>query len=308
MSTTTASTKNIWCKSFWRRHPTLFRDAVSQSLLVALDKQKISEWVCHLDHIRVFLNDPRFSIDNVLKSRDVPRSDASVIFDQLTRSTLRFTVFMNHVDQVDEHVRTIRKTMNVPFAWRVDDIVATYSSVESGVGYHAGHEDAFVVQVAGQRLWHVWDSKEIDYEARRRILISAPDDIYPFQGSAAPPILSCTLNPGDVLYIPPFFPHEGKTMETSISIALGWRGVAYFHLVYAFPQLIESAKMPMAAMSDEFFELLPDFDVSGGEDAIDRVVQDVIVKLQTLGCTIREEGLLKGRLKTLLLSSGEPIS
>jgi 50S ribosomal protein L16 3-hydroxylase len=294
----------FWAEHFWRKRTIFLSGMLTSDLLTPLNAKRIASWIVRLPHIRVFVSS--LGQSDAPRSRLVPNNDAAVVFDKLSKSTLKFTVLMNRVDEIDEQVRAVRDEMHVPFHWRTDDIVVTYSSIGSGIGYHAGHEDAFIVQVSGQRHWRVWDAMEIDCEARRRILISAPDDIYPFVRSASPPVLECTLNPGDVLYVPPFFPHEGVTTKTSISLALGWRGVSYFHVLSAFPGLF-SRSGSVDITSDGVFELLPD-STSSSLASIRESAELIISKLDGVGFPTNDRAALAARLQNVLRNSATSVS
>ena len=191
--------------------------------------------------------------------------------------------------------------MQVPHRWREDDIVLTYSSVGSGIGYHAGHEDAIIVQAAGRRHWRVWPAEAVGDEDRKRILISARGDYAALERRGYEPLIDCELRAGDALYIPPFCPHQGVTLEDSISIALGWRGVAYFHLLAACSDLLSAPDhVSVEALAPAFFELVPDAGPQGpdGAEAAERIVS----QLKALGCAIADEAALSARLGALYAS------
>jgi hypothetical protein len=135
----------------------LFRSVVTPSLLKSVNKLRVAQWVRQLDYVRVFMNDSSVTTKGTPKSRQVPQVDAPMVFSRLAESSFRFTVLMNHLEHIDKNLLDIRSSLKVPYAWRVDDLVVTYSSIGSGIGYHAGHEDAFIVQASGQRRWQVWD-------------------------------------------------------------------------------------------------------------------------------------------------------
>ena len=83
-------------------------------------------------------------------------------------------------------------------------------------------------------------------------------DNYRFSQPKTSPLLDVILNPGDVLYVPPFFPHEGVTQEESISIAFAWKGITYFHLLGAInPQSLDS--LIYDKHTAELFDLVPDY-------------------------------------------------
>ena len=103
--------------------------------------------------------------------------------------------------------------------------MATFSHTGAGIGYHAGTEDGFVVQMQGRREWNVWEQSVLT-EDYRHALCGSMRDVAADARPTAEPLLRCTLTPGDALYIPALFPHEGVTLETSLSLSLAWRGLS----------------------------------------------------------------------------------
>ena len=157
----------IWAPGVWRSHPRLIRDAVPAEYCRRFDHAKITAFVSSLRHMRVFVSEKSTSGDAVPAARLIPRDDASTIFQQLRKSSLRYTILFNQVETVDDDVRHVRDHMSVPHRWREDDIVVTFSTLGSGVGYHAGHEDAIIVQAAGRRRWRVWPAEAVHQASRQ---------------------------------------------------------------------------------------------------------------------------------------------
>lgn len=282
----------------WRREPLLLRQAVPPDVLASFGREKIETFVSRLPHMRVFVSDER---SEGAASRLVPGEQALAILQRLMASALRYTLLLNRVETVDHDVVSVRELMGVPYTWRVDDIVVTWSTRGSGIGYHAGHEDAIIVQASGRRRWRVWSADAVEVPLRRRILISAPGDNNVLTPTGAPPILDCELQPGDALYIPPFFPHEGVTLDDSISIALGWRGVAYFHMVDAFRGLLVPPDgLDAHALPDAYFELIPDIDPGSPATSQHLVADEVVARLIELGCSVPEPAALAARIHTVL--------
>jgi ribosomal protein L16 Arg81 hydroxylase len=289
----------FWANEFWRREPRVFRALVRRDLLTGFNVEKVQSIVASLPHIRIFVSSPICS-DPVQRPKFIPGTDAPELLNRLLKSEINYTVLMNQVETVDRDAAIVRALLGVPFTWRRDDIVLTFSTVGSGIGYHAGHEDAFIVQAAGQRRWRIWSAEETSSEARERILIRAPSDVYRFVKSPASPIVDCILNPGDVLYIPPFCPHEGTTTVQSVSIALGWRGVSYFHVLEALAELIALPHSIKNRLPSRFFELLPDVDPALGMQGIDEIIMQVHGRLLDLGCRIDDQDGLAARLRNLM--------
>ena len=98
--------------------------------------------------------------------------------------------------------------------WRLDDLMVSFATPGGGVGPHIDHYDVFICQGSGKRRWRVGDrGNHREFAAHAALL-----HVDPFES-----IIDVELNPGDILYIPPGFPHDGITLETSLSFSVGFR-------------------------------------------------------------------------------------
>lgn len=100
--------------------------------------------------------------------------------------------------------------------WLFDDLMVCFSAPEGGVGPHIDQYDVFIIQGSGKRRWRVGDIDKGQY--KESIQAGALRQIEGFE-----PIIDEVLEPGDILYIPPGFPHEGNTLEPSMSYSIGFR-------------------------------------------------------------------------------------
>ncbi|MCL9782326.1 cupin domain-containing protein [Vibrio sp. S4M6] len=100
--------------------------------------------------------------------------------------------------------------------WMFDDVMISYSSPHGGVGPHIDQYDVFIVQGSGKRHWRVGAKDEGQY--KEVIQGQALRQIEQFDA-----IIDVVLEPGDILYIPPGFPHEGYALENSMSYSIGYR-------------------------------------------------------------------------------------
>lgn len=123
------------------------------------------------------------------------------------------------VQAVDHHVPDVAALMT-PFRfvpdWRIDDVMVSYASHGGGVGAHFDQYDVFLVQGLGQRRWRVGPVCDAD----TRLL---PHDdlrlIAPFVASD-----EWVLDPGDILYVPPCFAHEGVALgDDCMTYSIGFR-------------------------------------------------------------------------------------
>ncbi|OAN18401.1 50S ribosomal protein L16 arginine hydroxylase [Photobacterium jeanii] len=110
--------------------------------------------------------------------------------------------------------------------WLMDDLMISYSTPGGGVGPHIDQYDVFITQGSGKRHWRVGPKRE-DYEEEFRH--PALRQIKSFE-----PIIDDVLEPGDILYIPPGFPHDGYAIETSMSFSVGFRSPKKQELLSSF--------------------------------------------------------------------------
>lgn len=113
-----------------------------------------------------------------------------------------------------------------PFAfipkWRLDDVMISYSRPDGGVGPHIDRYDVFICQGSGRRRWRVGAlGGHREFAAHAALL-----HVDPFE-----PILDVELLPGDILYIPPGFPHDGVSLEPSMSFSVGFRAKSACHML-----------------------------------------------------------------------------
>ena len=98
--------------------------------------------------------------------------------------------------------------------WRLDDLMVSFASEGGSVGPHIDHYDVFICQGSGKRHWRVGDRGNLKEFAAHEALLH----VEPFEA-----IIDVILEPGDILYIPPGFPHEGIGLEPSMSFSVGFR-------------------------------------------------------------------------------------
>jgi len=98
--------------------------------------------------------------------------------------------------------------------WRFDDLMVSFTTPGGGVGPHIDNYDVFIIQGEGERRWKVGDKGQ---HKRRGDNPNSPlvDDF--------DPIIDVIMQKGDVLYIPPGYPHCGETLSLALSYSIGFR-------------------------------------------------------------------------------------
>ena len=100
-----------------------------------------------------------------------------------------------HVPAAHEMLRQFRF---VPDA-RMDDLMISYASDQGGVGPHYDSYDVFLIQVHGRRRWRIGPVK--DGSLRPDVPVKLLSHFEPEE--------DWVLEPGDMLYLPPMWAHDG---------------------------------------------------------------------------------------------------
>lgn len=113
------------------------------------------------------------------------------------------------VQGLDLHVPAAHEMLSrfrfVPDA-RLDDLMVSWASPEGGVGPHVDAYDVFLIQVQGRRRWRV--APPAARGAEPMWVEGAPlKRLRDFQ-----PTLDWVLEPGDMLYLPPYWGHDGTAV------------------------------------------------------------------------------------------------
>jgi len=125
--------------------------------------------------------------------------------------------------------------------WRLDDVMISYATPGGGVGPHIDLYDVFICQGSGRRRWRVGAAGEHRQFAAHAALLHTD----PFEA-----IIDVELMPGDILYIPPGFPHDGVTLEHSMSFSVGFRAKSASDMLSALADHLIDKELGSAVFCD----------------------------------------------------------
>jgi 50S ribosomal protein L16 3-hydroxylase len=136
-----------------------------------------------------------------------------------------------HDDAVDALMQQFRF---IPDA-RLDDLMISYATDTGGVGPHFDSYDVFLLQAHGQRRWRISAQKDLS------LLEGMPLKILKnFQAEQ-----EYILEPGDMLYLPPHYAHDGDALGECMTYSIGFRAPTYQELGEAFLQFMaDSIDLP----------------------------------------------------------------
>ena len=125
-----------------------------------------------------------------------------------------------HDDQAE---RLLHQFRFVPDA-RLDDLMISYATDGGGVGAHFDSYDVFLLQAHGQRRWRI--SAQKDLTLKEGLPLKILRDFVPEQ--------EFVLEPGDMLYLPPHYAHEGVAMGECMTYSIGFRAPSWQELGESF--------------------------------------------------------------------------
>jgi 50S ribosomal protein L16 3-hydroxylase len=121
------------------------------------------------------------------------------------------------IQGLDLHVPAARAMLErfrfVPDA-RLDDLMISYATEGGGVGPHFDSYDVFLLQVSGRRRWRIGPLKDASLEADVPLKILSHFE----------PEEEWVLEPGDMLYLPPRWAHDGVAEgDECMTCSMGFR-------------------------------------------------------------------------------------
>lgn len=201
-------------KEYWQKKPLLIRNAFPQ-FKGLLDKNKLLALACQEDaesRIVSFHHETWDLAHGPFKKRD---------FSKLPQN---WTLLVQGINQFYPEAEALLKNFNfIPHA-RLDDLMISYATDGSGVGPHFDSYDVFLLQGSGKRLWQISKQKDqtLSPDAPLRILENFKSE------------QEWLLEPGDMLYLPPNYAHNGVAVGECMTYSIGFRAPHHQELVSEF--------------------------------------------------------------------------
>jgi len=151
------------------------------------------------------------------------------------------------VQGLDLHLDAARALLE-PFRFvpdaRLDDLMISYATDGGGVGPHLDSYDVFLIQVHGRRRWRVGPV------ADRSLVPGMPVRLLAnFQ-----PTEEWLLEPGDMLYVPPLWGHDGVAEGECMTASVGFRAATATSLAQELlHQLADELEAPEAGAREAIY-------------------------------------------------------
>ena len=126
-----------------------------------------------------------------------------------------WTLLVQAVDQFVPEVAELLEHFRFLPSWRIDDVMVSFAAPGGSVGPHFDNYDVFLLQGHGKRNWKIGqmcdsDSALLEHTDLRILADFEQSDEW-------------TLEPGDMLYLPPRMAHYGVAEDDCLTYSVGFR-------------------------------------------------------------------------------------
>lgn len=201
-------------RKYWQKKPLLIRQAfpnfegfVNKNKLIALSCNEEAESRLVTNHRNQWQ----------LEHGPFAKND----FNKLTGN---WTLLVQGINYFLPEAQTLLQQFNfIPYT-RLDDLMVSYAPDGGGVGPHFDSYDVFLLQGSGKRLWQI--SKQKDQSLLPDLPLRILKHFKPEQ--------EWVLEPGDMLYLPPNYAHNGIAVGDSMTYSIGFRAPSHQELTREF--------------------------------------------------------------------------
>ena len=204
-------TPREFLRRHWQKRPLYVRGALPRSTLV-------------LDARKLFTLAHRDDVESRVVVRKARRWHATHgPFAEVGPKKRDWTILVSGVNLHNAKADALlRRFSFIPQA-RLDDVMVSYATPGGGVGPHIDSYDVFLLQGAGRRRWTVSNG------GNRSVYTAAP---------------------GDLLYLPPGWRHDGVALESCFTYSIGFRAPRGAELAASFLDWLHERGLPDARYRD----------------------------------------------------------
>ena len=202
-------TPQVFMKRHWQKKPLLIRQAVP-GMQPLLDRAALFELAGRDDVESRLVEQIAKKGESAWRFRHGPFARRAL--PPLSRA--QWTLLVQGVDLHEDAVHALMNQFRfVPDA-RLDDLMISYASDGGGVGPHFDSYDVFLLQAQGRRRWRIGRQTDLSLKPNMPVKILA--NFVPEQ--------EFVLEPGDMLYLPPRYAHDGVAVGGDcMTYSIGFR-------------------------------------------------------------------------------------
>ncbi len=211
---------DTFLSEYWQKKPLLIQNAIPD-IVPPVAADVLAGLACEADvEARLIIHRASANKEQAWELKHGPFNDD--IFSALPET--HWTLLVQAVDQwLPEASRLLQQFEFIP-RWRIDDLMISYASDGGGVGPHYDNYDVFLVQTTGKRRWEIGGL----YNESSPRLENLPLTIL----SEFEALETWVLEPGDILYVPPGYGHNGTAEgDDCMTCSVGFRAPSHSEIL-----------------------------------------------------------------------------
>ena len=227
-------TPERFLREFWQRRPLLLRAALP-GFRSFLSGEELAGLAC----------EPGVEARLVLERGTRPwevRHGPFVESDFAALPASHWTLLVQDVDKLVPEVADLLDAFDFLPDWRLDDIMISYAEDQGSVGPHTDEYDVFLVQAEGRRRWRIDPNPVAEAPCVPGLDLRILESFEPRE--------QWTLDPGDVLYLPPGVPHWGIAEGPCMTWSVGMRSPDWRELATAWYDRLVSERLTSGRYRD----------------------------------------------------------
>ena len=200
-------TPKQFLKNFWQKKPCLIRQAIPH-YQCPISPEELAGLACEEGVSSRLIIEKEGTHPWQVKYGPLTKKD----FKKLPET--HWTLLVQEVDHYHQEITTLRDRFNFIPNWRIDDVMIGYAPHHGSVGPHLDSYDVFLLQGMGRRRWQINadDYTEADFASGLELRI-----LKKFRSKQ-----EWTLEPGDMLYLPPGVAHHGIALDPCLTLSIGF--------------------------------------------------------------------------------------
>ncbi|MBU3617310.1 cupin domain-containing protein [Polynucleobacter sp. JS-Polo-80-F4] len=206
---------------YWHKKPLLIRGAIPAFALSALSGEQLDSPIPTQELLKFALQDGVES--RLVKSN--PWSFSSGPFAKKAIPSVDKPNWTLLLQGMEAHHPAAAKILTwfrfIPDA-RLDDLMVSIAGIGGGVGPHFDSYDVFLIQMSGRRQWRISEQDDLSLNPNLPLKI-----LQNFKSEQ-----EWTLEPGDMLYLPPHVAHDGIALDAGCQTwSVGFRSPSFKELL-----------------------------------------------------------------------------
>ncbi|MFZ6850097.1 JmjC domain-containing protein [Undibacterium sp. RuRC25W] len=175
-----------------------------------------------------------------------------------------WTLLVQGVNLHDEAADDLLRQFSfIPDA-RLDDLMISYAADGGGVGPHFDSYDVFLLQAHGQRQWKI--GAQTDLSLVEGMPLKILKNFTPEQ--------EFILEPGDMLYLPPQYAHDGVAIGECMTYSIGFRAPSFQELGESFLSFMtDTIELPGRYADPELKPTANPAEIS--DDMVDKIAEQI---------------------------------